>query len=113
MVYQKKGMTNWIKVVSDYPNSRASKSVFEMMRPSAQHIDLSKYQKPFVVIDFVLGFRDELQSQTDVSIEDKDGKFVKTVDSVAMPKNIRQISPNGQSLPNSPMPMQSQEPALM
>lgn len=77
--YQKKAMTSWIKVVSDYSNSQAAKSVFETMRPSVKHIDLSTSQKPFVVIDFVLGFRDELPPQTAVWIEDKDGKFVKTI----------------------------------
>jgi len=77
--YQKKAMTNWIKVVSDYSNSLAAQSVFEIMRPPIKHIDLSKYEKPFVVIDFVLGFRDELPPQTAVWVETKEGEFVKTI----------------------------------
>jgi len=77
--YQKKAMTNWIKVVSDYPDSKASLTVFESMRPAVKHLDVAKYRTPILAIDFVLGFRDELPPQTAVWIEDRDGQFVKTV----------------------------------
>jgi hypothetical protein len=77
--YQKKAMSYWIKVVSDYSYSEASQNVFESMRPAVKHLDLSKYQTSILVIDFILGFRDELPPQTAVWIENKDGKFVKTV----------------------------------
>ncbi|MBM3235914.1 DUF2271 domain-containing protein [Candidatus Poribacteria bacterium] len=77
--YQKKAMSYWIKVVSDYSYSEASQHVFESMRPALKHFDLSKYQTPILVIDFILGFRDELPPQIAVWIENKEGKFVKTV----------------------------------
>jgi len=77
--YQKKAMTQWIKVVSDYPDSQASRIVFETMRPAIKHLDISKYQLPIRTIDFVLGFRDELPPQTVVWVEDKGGQFVKTI----------------------------------
>jgi tetratricopeptide (TPR) repeat protein len=77
--YQKKAMTQWIKVVSDYPDSHASRIVFETMRPSIKRLDVSKYQFPILTIDFVLGFRDELPPQTVVWVEDKGGQCVKTI----------------------------------
>lgn len=77
--YQKKAMSYWIKVVSDYSYSEVSQNVFESMRPAVKHLDLSKYQTPILVIEFILGFRDELPPQTAVWIENKEGKFVKTV----------------------------------
>jgi len=77
--YQKKAMSYWIKVVSDYSYSESSQNVFESMRPAIKHLDLSKYQAPILAIDFILGFRDELPPQTAVWIENKDGGFVKTL----------------------------------
>jgi len=77
--YQKKAMSQWIEVVGKYSDSKASQMVFDEMRPAVGHIELSKYHNPIVVIDFLLGFRDELAPQTAVWIEDKDGKFVKTI----------------------------------
>jgi len=77
--HQKKATTCWIEVVSKYSDSGASQLVFDGMYPGVRRIDISKYQRPFMVIDFVLGFRDELAPQTVVWIEDKDGKFVKTI----------------------------------
>ncbi len=77
--YQKKAMTQWIKVVSDYPDSQASQAVFETMRPAIKRLDVSKYQLPILTIDFVLGFRDELPPQTVVWVEDRGGQFVKTI----------------------------------
>ena len=77
--YQKKAMTNWIKVISEYSNSEATKTAFSMMCPPVKHLDLSKYEAPFLVIDFVLGFKDELAPQTAIWIETKDGAFVKTI----------------------------------
>ena len=77
--YQKRAMTHWIKVVSKYADTQASKMVFAAMKPSVKRLHLSDYQTPFLAIDFVLGFRDELPPQTAVWIEDKAGKFVKTI----------------------------------
>ena len=77
--YQKKAMSRWIKVVSKDPNSKASKAIFDRMRPVAKRFDLSQYQPPVLAIDFILGFRDELEPQTAVWIEDREGNFVKTI----------------------------------
>jgi len=77
--YQKKAMNYWIKVVSKDPNSEESKAIFNRMRPAVKRFDLSQYQPPVLAIDFILGFRDELEPQTAVWIEDKDGNFVKTI----------------------------------
>ncbi len=77
--YKKKAKTQWIEVVGKYSDSKASQMVFNEMNPAVKRIDLSEYKTPIVVIDFILGFSDELAPQTGVWIEDKDGKFVKTV----------------------------------
>ncbi|UCE05221.1 MAG: DUF2271 domain-containing protein, partial [bacterium] len=77
--HQKKATTYWIKVITDYSKTDASQLAFQTMRPAIKHFDPDKHKAPFLAIDFVLGFRDELPPQTAVWIEDKDGKFVKTV----------------------------------
>ena len=77
--YEKKAMSYWIRVVSKDPNSKASKAVFDRMRPAVKRFDLSQYQPPVLAIDFILGFRDELEPQTAVWIEDREGNFVKTI----------------------------------
>jgi tetratricopeptide (TPR) repeat protein len=77
--HQKKATTHWIDVITHYPETNASKLAFASMRPAMQHFDATQYQKPFLAIDFVLGFRDELSPQTAVWIEDTNGKFIKTV----------------------------------
>lgn len=77
--YEKKAMNYWIKVVSKDPNSEESKAIFNRMRPEVKRFDLSQYQPPVLAIDFILGFRDELEPQTAVWIEDRAGNFVKTI----------------------------------
>ncbi len=77
--YQKKATTNWIKVVTDFKNTPASQFAFQSMRPGIQSLDPQKYPRPFVAIDFILGFRDELAPQTAVWIEDSKGAFVATI----------------------------------
>ncbi len=77
--YQKKATTNWIEVITDYSETNASQLAFESMRPAIKHFDPTKYQRPFLVIDFILGFRDELPPQTAVWIEDTNGKYIKTI----------------------------------
>lgn len=79
MAHQKKAMTYWIKVVTKYSKSKASRDVFAGLRPAFKRVDLSKYQTPVLTVDFVLGFRDELPPQTAVWIETKEGAFVKTI----------------------------------
>ncbi|UCG91624.1 MAG: DUF2271 domain-containing protein [candidate division WOR-3 bacterium] len=77
--HQKKAMTYWIKVVSEYSESAAADFVFNTLSPGVKHIELGKLQTPVMVIEFVLGFRDELAPQTAVWVEDKKGNFVKTI----------------------------------
>ena len=79
VAYQKKATTHWIEVITDYAETNASQLAFSSMRPNINHLDLTKYQKPFLVVDFVLGFRDELPPQTAVWIEDVNGKFIKNI----------------------------------
>jgi tetratricopeptide (TPR) repeat protein len=77
--YQKKAMTFWINVVSEYPEEEAARLVFESMRPAISRLDLSKQRRPVVTVDFVLGFRDEVPPQTAVWVETENGKFVRTI----------------------------------
>jgi len=77
--YQKKATTAWIDVIKNYSETGAVELAFASMAPSVEHFNPDKYKKPFVAIDFTLGFRDELAPQTAVWIEDKSGNFVKTV----------------------------------
>lgn len=79
MAHQKQATTHWKKVVTKYKESGAVQSVFKRLRPPVKHLNLSTYQRPFLVIDFLLGFRDELPPQTAVWIENKDGSFVKSI----------------------------------
>jgi len=79
IAYQRKALDYWDKVVVDYPSTEASKMVFEGMRPDIKRIDPEKFKKSVVVVDFVLGFQDALPPQTAVWIEDKKGKFIKTL----------------------------------
>jgi tetratricopeptide (TPR) repeat protein len=77
--YQKKGTTYWIKVLTEYDNEEAAQLALQAMRPPIRKIDISKIETPAVVVDFALGFRDELAPQTAVWIETPKGEFVRTV----------------------------------
>ena len=78
--YRKMSTTAWIEVVSKHSDSQAAQMAFEAMDPAVQRLDLSDYQPPFLIVDFVLGFQDELAPQTAVWIENAAGVFVKTLD---------------------------------
>jgi len=77
--YQKKATTLWIDVIKNYRKTAASQLAFETMCPSVKHLNPEEYQKPFLAVEFILGFRDELAPQTAVWVEDKKGNFVKTI----------------------------------
>jgi tetratricopeptide (TPR) repeat protein len=79
MAHRKKAMTYWIKVVSKYSKTQASQYVFDSIKPSVKRLNISKLQKPILIIDFVLGFQDELPPQTAVWVERKSGEFIKTI----------------------------------
>jgi tetratricopeptide (TPR) repeat protein len=76
---QREAMRYWIKVARDYPDEEAVRMVYREMRPAIPRFDPSQHEEPFVKIDFVLGFRDELPPQTAVWVEDADGAYVTTV----------------------------------
>jgi tetratricopeptide (TPR) repeat protein len=77
--YEKKAMTNWIEVVSTYPDSRAAQLVFEDLKPAVKRLDPTVLKKPVVTIDFLIGFQDELAPQTAVWVEDADANYITTV----------------------------------
>jgi tetratricopeptide (TPR) repeat protein len=79
VAYRKKTTTSWIEVVSKHSDSPAAQLVFDSENPEVKRFHISKHKLPVLVIDFVLGFRDELEPQTVVWIEDEDGNFVKTL----------------------------------
>jgi tetratricopeptide (TPR) repeat protein len=79
VAHQKKATTYWIEVATKHPSTEASQAVYESMRPSVERIDVSAHEAPLVVVDFVLGFKDELAPQTAVWVEDDRGSFVKTI----------------------------------
>ncbi len=79
LAYQKKTIANWNKVVSGYSNTEVLDFVFDELNPGLKDIDITQYKTPVVIIDFILGFKDELPPQTAVWVEDKDGNFVKTI----------------------------------
>jgi tetratricopeptide (TPR) repeat protein len=76
---ERQAMRYWLEVATKYPESDAAPLAIASMRPVVERLDLSKQTRPFVAIDFVLGFRDELAPQVAVWIEDAEGAHVKTV----------------------------------
>ncbi len=79
MGHQKQANTYWIKVITEFAKTDATRMAFESMRPTIKHFDPQKHQKPYVTVEFTLGYRDELAPQTAVWIEDKAGNYVKTL----------------------------------
>jgi tetratricopeptide (TPR) repeat protein len=77
--HQKQATTYWIKVLTDYDDEQAAQMALSAMRPPLQRLDMSEIRKPAVVVDFSLGFRDELPPQTAVWVETPAGKFVRTL----------------------------------
>ncbi len=77
--YEKKMMTNWIEVVSMYPDSRAAQLVFSDLDPAVKRLDPAALKKPVVTIDFLIGFQDELAPQTAIWVEDAEGTYITTV----------------------------------
>jgi hypothetical protein len=77
--YQKKGMSYWTELVGEYDDAEVFRMVFAGMRPQIKRFDRSQYQGSVVVVDFILGFRDELHPQTAVWIESEEGEFIRTL----------------------------------
>lgn len=76
---ERQAMRFWLDVATKFPESQAAQLALAGMRPVETHPDLTKHARPFISIDFVLGFRDELAPQVAVWIEDAKGVHVKTV----------------------------------
>jgi len=79
MGHQKQAHTYWIKVITEFAQTDATKLAFESMQPTIRHFDPPKYQKPYLTVEFTLGYRDELAPQTAVWVEDKAGNYIKTL----------------------------------
>jgi tetratricopeptide (TPR) repeat protein len=77
--HRKKGTTYWIKAITDYPEDEAAEMAMQSMRPPIAKFDPAEYPAPLVVVDFVLGFRDELPPQTAVWVETPEGDFLRTI----------------------------------
>lgn len=77
--HHKKTVGYWGEVAVRFSDQIASKAMFDKLKPAVKRLDTSSYEKPYVVIDFLLGFKDELAPQTAVWIEDDTGKFVKSI----------------------------------
>jgi tetratricopeptide (TPR) repeat protein len=77
--HQKRATTYWIKVLTDYDDEEAAQLALQAMRPPLRKLDKSKIETPALVIDFTLGFRDELPPQTAVWVETPEGAFVRTL----------------------------------
>jgi hypothetical protein len=77
--HQKRATTYWVKVLTDYDDEEAARMALNAMRPPLRRLDTSEIRTPAVVVDFTLGFRDELPPQTAVWVETPHGKFVRTL----------------------------------
>ncbi len=76
--HQKIRTTDWLRW-SEYPEVFGADSIVNSLLSAEPLFDPAQYKKPYVVIDFVMTFRDELAPQTAVWIETKEGRFVKTI----------------------------------
>jgi hypothetical protein len=92
--YKKRGNTYWLDVITEHPGSSAANMAYYSMRPPVTHFDSSDYEAPFVRIDFVLGFQDELAPQTAVWVEDAGGAFVRTLYVSGFSGYVKERQPN-------------------
>jgi len=76
---EQEAMRYWGTVAKQYPKTDAARLVFDAERPPVARFDESSVQRPYVKIDFVLGFKDELAPQTAVWIEDDKENYIATV----------------------------------
>jgi tetratricopeptide (TPR) repeat protein len=77
--HEKEAMISWLKMMSEAPDTPVVDSIREAMHAAVPQVDLSKYARPVVIIDFIMGFRDERAPQTAVWVETKEGTFVKSI----------------------------------
>ncbi len=79
IAHQRRGMRYWIDVAVKYPDSDAAEMVYSGMKPDMSRFDPENVEKPCLVVDFVLGFKDELPPQTAVWVEDGEGNYITTM----------------------------------
>lgn len=77
--HQKRAMKYWIDIAVKHPESEVMSMVLSEMCPEIKRFDPSMHEKPLLAIDFVMGFQDELPPQTAIWVEDRDGKFIRTL----------------------------------
>lgn len=85
----RQSMRFWLDVATRFPESAEARLSLDAMKPVERPLDLRALAKPAVVVDFVLGFRDELPPQTAVWIEDAAEKHVKTVMVTGFAGNVK------------------------
>jgi tetratricopeptide (TPR) repeat protein len=77
--YQKKGMTYWTQVVNENLDDEAVALALNSMPPTVDHFNRLSHPGPVVVVEFLLGFYDDLPPQTAVWVETDKGALVKTL----------------------------------
>jgi tetratricopeptide (TPR) repeat protein len=77
--YAKLGMSFMTRVVTEFENEEAMRMALRSMRPNIERLDEESLSRPAVIIEFELGFRDELPPQVAVWIENGDGDFLRTI----------------------------------
>jgi len=77
--YQRKGMDYWTRVATEFSGTDAAADALRSMKPAVTRLAEDGLERPAVIIDFVLAFRDQLAPQTAVWVEDASGGFVRTV----------------------------------
>jgi tetratricopeptide (TPR) repeat protein len=76
---EREALDYYIKLARDYPKSGGARMAFERMKPEIYRLDESKLDGPYVKIDFVLGFQDQLPPQTAVWIDDEEENHIRTL----------------------------------
>lgn len=77
--YRKKGNAVWMKLVTKYPKTEAARAVYDEYGLREYGTEKAKMDGEKVLVQFHMGFQDELEPQTAVWIEDKDGNHIKTL----------------------------------
>ncbi len=79
MGYRKKGNAQWMKLAKIYPKANETQSVYDEYGLRDYGRDKKDAKGEKVIVTFHMGFKDELQPQTAVWVEDLNGNFVKTL----------------------------------
>ncbi len=77
--YKKLGNSYWAKAATVFSDADVKEQILKEMKPSVKYFNEQECKKPCLVMDFILGFQDELAPQIAIWIEDEKGKFIKTI----------------------------------